>query len=483
MTGTFIGRETELEALRRELGRGRPSLLVVLGRRRVGKSRLLIEAVSRRPSIYYQATKVAASMSLALFKAEAAKVLGSGAVLDGISDWYTTLVHIEQAAARLPGLTVTIDEFPYLCEVDPSLPSVIQKFWDQVRPTRSTFNLVLCGSRISFMEDLLAERNPLHGRQSLKLDVGSLPYRDAARFFPKWSSEDRLRAYAVFGGIPFYLNLCDPTASLGANIVDLVLASGAPLADEPDTLLQAELRDVTRYATILRAIADGCTRSGDIIGRVREFPSASALSSYLDKLQELRLIRVVRSLDATERERDRRYYLDDPFLAFWFQFCLPNISALAAGHADQVWRHAIAPKLDEYMGELFEWICRDHARLHLQEVLPAPAQLVGQIWSRDFDIDIAGRLLDGSMLYGECKWWSTPVGENVLDHLVACSQATSWGKDEARRHYLLYSRTGFTAGLKRRAASGTVSVHLFSPDNLLRGPPRKPIRKARPSRG
>lgn len=475
----FVGREAELASLRRELTRDRPSLLVVLGRRRVGKSRLLIEATSGRPSIYYQATKIAASMSLALFKAEAAKVLGPDPILDSISEWYAALVHIEQATARLPGLTVTIDEFPYLCEVDSSLPSVIQKFWDHVKTTRSTFNLVLCGSKISFMEELLAEKNPLHGRQSLSLDVGPLPYRDAARFFPQWSLEERLRAYAIFGGIPFYLNLCDPSESLAANVIDLVLAKGAPLADEPENLLQAELRDVTRYMTILRAIADGCTKSSDIIGRVKEFPSASALTSYLEKLRELRLIRIVRSLDATERERDRRYFLDDPFLAFWFRFCLPNISALSAGHAEQVWDHSIAPKLDEYMGGLFEWICRDHARLYLQEVLPVAAQVVGQIWSGDFDIDVAGRPLDGSMLYGECKWWSDPIGENILDHLVACSQSTSYGKGEVRRHYLLYSRAGFTTGLTRRAASGADSVHLFSLNSLLYSPSRKPIKRAR----
>lgn len=464
---TFIGREREIAAITRELDRRRPSVLVLRGRRRVGKSRLLIEATRDRPTIYYQATRIAESMSLSLFKAEAARVIGSDPLLDSLSDWLGVLTFVENAAAeRIPGLTVVLDEFPYLCETDPSLPSVLQKFCDGVRERGVYMNVVLCGSKISFMEELLGEKNPLHGRQTLELDLGPLTYREAAAFFPEWSQEERLRAYGILGGIPYYLNLCDPVFTLQENILDLVLTMGAPLGDEPNNLLQAELRDVTRYATILRSIADGCTNSGEIIGRVRELKDASALAPYLQKLAELRLIRIVRSLDAAERERDRRYYLDDPFLAFWYRFFLPNLSPLAAGHPHEVWRHAIEPRLNDYMGGLFEWICRDYARLYLGEVLPAPAREVGQIWAGDFDIDVAGRLLTGQMFAGECKWWGNPVGASVLDHLRETATRTPYERNAGERFYLLFSRSGFTPDLKRQAKKDP-SVRLIGPAELL----------------
>jgi AAA+ ATPase superfamily predicted ATPase len=462
----FIGRDQELKALRRELDAARPSLVIVLGRRRVGKSRLLIEALKRRQGIYYQATKVTASESLQLFKAEVAKSLGSDPLLVALSDWQGTLTYLARLASANEGITIVLDEFPYLCETDNSLPSVFQKFWDQVRTSKTQINLILCGSKVSFMESLLAEKNPLHGRQSLKLDVAPLPYRDATQFLSKWSKVDRLLAYGVFGGNPFYLSQCDPTADLKTNVINLVLAKGAPFADEPVNLLQAELRDVARYATLLRAIADGCTDSGKIIGRVKEMSSASTLAPYIERLAELRFIRIVRSMDASERERDRRYYIDDPFLAFWYRFFLPNASAIAAGHADQVYNHAIKPQLDDYMGDLFEWICRDHARLYLQDTTSTAARVIGQIWASDYDIDVAGALLDGSMVYGECKWWRDPVGGNILDHLVACTGRTGYGKAERRRHYLLYSKSGFTPDLKKRAKADP-SIHLFAPSTLL----------------
>lgn len=469
MTLLFIGRERELKALERELDReDRPSILIVRGRRRVGKSRLLVEATRERPTIYYQATKIAASMSLAWFKVEAEALVGRDAVLDSASDWLGMLAYLEQIAARrIPGLTIVLDEFPYLCEADPAMPSIIQKFCDALHERGTALKLILCGSKISFMDELLGEKNPLHGRQTFELDVEPLPFRDAAQFFPHWALEDRLRGYGVFGGVPYYLNMCNPNETLEVNVRELVLQMGAPLGDEPNNVLQAELRDVIRYATILRAVADGCTTSGDIIARVREIRDASALAPYVRKLEELRLIRIVRSLDASDRERDRRYYLGDAFLAFWYRFCLPNASALAAGHADQVWEHAIEPRFDEYMGQLFEWVCRDYVRLFGQEVLPTAASEVGQIWGRDFDLDVAGRLLDGTSLSGECKWWRGSVGLNVLERLRGATAQTGYFSGRTSNHvYLLFSRSAFSEEL-RRTADEDACVRLLGLEALL----------------
>jgi AAA+ ATPase superfamily predicted ATPase len=464
----FNGREEEIRALRRELDRKRPSVAIVRGRRRVGKSRLLVEVTRGRPTIYYQATKIAHSMSLAIFKTEAERAVGADPVLSSLGDWLGVLTYLEQVAgARMPGLTVVLDEFPYLCEADPALPSVFQKLCDGLRDRRSPMNLILCGSRISFMEELLGEKNPMHGRQTFELDVTPLPFRDVARFFPDWSLEDQLMAYGVFGGIPYYLNLCDPRVTLQSNVMDLVLSTGAPLGDEPNNLLQAELRDVTRYATILCSIADGCTVSGDIIARIREIRDASTLAPYVRKLEELRLIRIARSLDATERERNRRYSLNDPFLAFWYRFCLPNASPLAAGHADEVWAHAIEPHLADYMGGLFEWICRDYTRLYGREILPRAAHEVGQIWAADYDIDVAGRLLDGATFSGECKWWGSPVGGNVLQKLQLATSSSSYYGDRRSGHlYLLFSRSGFTGELERLGADDP-SVRLLGTSELM----------------
>jgi AAA+ ATPase superfamily predicted ATPase len=472
----FVGRIRELKALTSELDNGRPSLIVLYGRRRVGKSTLLQKAIEGRPSIYYQATRVTDADSQSLIKAAVSGALGSDPVLESISGWEGIFAYLERAgsaihAGRGQALVVVLDEFPYLCEDNRALPSIIQKVWDGVRRAGVPLKLVLCGSHIAFMEDLLAERNPLHGRQSRELEVGPLPFREAAALLPGWDADALLRAYGIFGGMPYYLSLCDPGEDLAANVRRLVLEDGAPLREEPIHLLQAELQAPARYASILRAVADGLTQWGEILNRVtRKGEPGNSIAPYIDRLERMRLIRRMQSLDVPvpEKSRATRYYLDDPFLAFHYRFVLPNASALQAGYGEAVYRMKIEPALDEFMGGQFEDVCRAWVALCGEERLGVPAQTVGKIWTGEYDLDVAGELLDGRRFAGECKWWKRPVGANVYRDLKAETGENRYfgGTPPA---YLLFARSGFTAELRKEAAKeGAV---LLTPAELLSSSP------------
>jgi AAA+ ATPase superfamily predicted ATPase len=463
----FVGRQNELALLHEELTTDRASLAIVYGRRRIGKSTLIREAIKDRTHIFYQATRVTSSLNLESFKAEVAHGLGPDDLLTGLGDWLAVLHYLARAAEQKPGLTIVLDEFPYLVDADSALPSIIQKFWDSSAARAGNLKLLLCGSMIAQMEELLAERNPLYGRKTLVLDLGPLSFREAVRFV-RYSAEEKLLTCGVFGGTPFYLELLRSSESLQSNVVRLLLTQTGVLVDEPVVLLQSELREVSRYASILAAIADGCTKHGDIIGRVKEINDSKALSPYLEKLERMRLIRIVRSMDAAPKERDRRYFIADPLMAFWHRFVRPNLSSVAQGFGRDVWRLQIAPRLDEFMGGAFEEICREHARRFSQENFAAPAQEIGTIWHADFDIDVAGRLLDGSMVYGECKWWRDPVGENILDQLIERASLTSYGRDNPKRQFILYSRSGFTSQLRKRAILQK-GIVLHTPQSMLQG--------------
>lgn len=441
----FLGRSQELAALRAEYARPRPSLILLRGRRRVGKSTLLLRSLSAQPHVYYQASRLTASENLILLRQTVREVLGDDPVLDGLGTWTATLLQLARMSLQQPGLTLVLDEFPYLCDGKPALPSLVQQVWDRVQAETLPFNLVLCGSSVAFMGELLAERNPLHGRQTLSLDLAPLSYREAAGRFPEWSLDDCVRAYAIFGGMPYYLALCEPDLPLKANVVQVILGRGAPLHDEPTQLLQAELQNVARYATLLRAVADGCTTWSEILGRLPELGSSQQLSPYVSKLEELRLIEVTRSLDAAPKARNRRYRLADPFLTFWYHFVLPHQSVLEAGQAEAVWSQVIEPQLDGFIGWPFERICRDFVRLYGHEQFGVPAREVGSIWGADHDVDVAALLLDGRAVYGECKWWRDPVGANILSHLREKTAGISYGKGPPL--YALFARTGFTPAL------------------------------------
>lgn len=463
----FVGRQREVSSLRKELERKRPSLVTVYGRRHVGKSTLLAQATRDRDTIFYQATQVLGSMNLDLFKEEVGHALDEpDVVLEGIAHWEALLSYVAQLAAQRPGLTLVLDEFPYICETVEALPSIVQKVFDRIVARGVEFNLILCGSQISFMQALLGERNPLRGRQTYELELTPLTYREAAQFFPDWSAEHRLAAYGVFGGMPYYLQLCDPDCSFRENVEAVVLQPGAPLSNEAFNVLRAELTSPTRYATILEAVGSGCTTTGDILGRVRDISGGSALAPYITKLEALRLLRITRSLDASPKARNRRYYITDPFLAFWYRFGLPNGSALTTGHASEVYDHAIQPYFDEYMGEIFEWIAHQFVSHYGSEVLPAPSREVGKIWGADYDVDVAATLLDNTVVMGECKWWDKSVGINVLRDLQDDCLKTSYGKGPSAMHHLLVSKSGFSDELEELSAQSE-TLHLLSTDELL----------------
>jgi AAA+ ATPase superfamily predicted ATPase len=186
----------------------------------------------------------------------------------------------------------------------------------------------------------------------------------------------------------------------------------------------------------------------------------------MKRLERMRLVRAVHSLDASPKSRDTRYFVDDPLVAFWHRFVRPNMSSVMQGFGPEIWRHQVAPRLDEYMGGVFEEICRGYARRHAQESLPSPAQEIGQIWGADYDIDVAGRLLDGSMLYGECKWRRGSVGADVLATLIERAGRTDYGRGVEDRYFVLYARTDFKTGVQERAKEDGRIV-LLTPDTML----------------
>ncbi|MEH2506652.1 AAA+ ATPase superfamily predicted ATPase [Bradyrhizobium sp. AZCC 1578] len=466
----FVGREQELVDLDREFRTSRASLGIVYGRRRVGKSTLLQHAAEHHGKfVYFQATKVDESLNLSAFKSEIARIIGAAPLLDGIGDWAGVLHYLARAAETHRGLVVIIDEFPYLLDGRDSLTSVIQKFWDSKAAERGNLKVVLCGSLIAHMESLLSERNPLHGRRTFSLSLEPMSLREAAEFLPDYSAAEQIAAYATFGGIPHYLQMCDPHAPLQENIERLLLAKTGALFEEPEFLLQSELKEPRRYASIVAAIARGGTKLGQIVTRVPGIKDTAQVTPYLEPLIRMRIVERIRSLDADENSRDNRYYVSDPLFRFYYRFILPNASPISLGFGGQVYEQQIQPHLADYMGWAFEQVCRNHIRLHAQERFGAPASEIGKIWGPDFDIDIAGSLLDQSRLFGECKWENALLGESIHRDLLENVSKSKFATEGRTQNTVYFSRKGFTDGLRKLAATDA-SVQLIGTDELVKAP-------------
>jgi hypothetical protein len=172
-----------------------------------------------------------------------------------------------------------------------------------------------------------------------------------------------------------------------------------------------------------------------------------------------------------------RYTINDRLIAFWHWFVRPNLSAIAEGFEQEIWDTAIVPKLPEYLGTAFESICLDHMRQFAQETMGSPHQTVGQIWgAADYDIDVAGRLLNGTFFYGECKWRSARIDLGMVGTLKHRAERVAYGRDHPGKQYVLFSRNGFKPEVE--ALAGTdASIHLIGLPELVHRPEEVPLPK------
>ena len=470
----FINRCQELAALDRMFQSETAELFVLYGRRRVGKTELLLQFCRDKRSIYFTASQLKERDHLRQLTEAARHVINDPLLQSLVFDgWESALIYFAQQA-QAERLVLVLDEFQYLCEDNTALPSLIQRFWD-LHGKNSKLFFILCGSQVSFMErEVLAERSPLYGRRTGQLRLMSLSYRDSGDFFSEYSAKEKLIAYGILGGIPAYLNrfslhsLNDPQdISQGVfeqHIKNELLTPQGYLFDEVNFLLRMELREPRTYASVLQAIAGGATRLNEISQRVGLSPTDT--NKYLSVLRELALVK--RETPITERAPQKSkkglYKIADNYVKFWFRFVLPNRSLIESGNADLVYHRIIAPNLSHYMGEIFEDVCRQYISLYWGEKLKVAPKQVGAHWGANLEIDVLTENVDESHWFGECKWWEVPVGENVLNHLIenATKVPDQWKRNPL---YILFSINGFTDALRQRAE--TEDVFLIDANDLF----------------
>ncbi len=448
----FVNRTRELQFLENRFASDEAELIVLYGRRRVGKTELLRTFCEGKPHVFFVADLGTEEGQLAEFTRQIGEfTVGDPNLLAPFASWKAAFNFLtSQTQERL---VVVLDEFTYLIDVNDALPSTFQKLWDtQLQGTR--LMLILCGSYVGMMEqEVLAYRSPLYGRRTGQWRLQPLSFWDAMEMLPRYSLDDRVRAYAVLGGVPAYLRQFDDRLSLLRNIEEKILTLGEFLYDEPRFLLLQELREPSRYFAVLEAIAGGRTRLNEIAQATKIAPTS--VSFYLKTLQEMGLID--RIVPATEKNPAKSrwgiYQLTDNYFRFWFRFVYPNHSLLERGETGQVITR-VREQLDQYVGPAFEIICQE-AIWRTQSTPNSPARLdftpsaVGRWWNRQQEIDVVA-FGEGTALLGECKWSRRAVGVNVLDDLKQKAQFLIEQQEWDSVRYALFSRSGFTPALQKR---------------------------------
>jgi AAA+ ATPase superfamily predicted ATPase len=456
----FINREREVEALERSYTSNRAELYVLYGRRRVGKTELLRAFCQGKRHIFFIADLgTEASVLAELTRQISQFAYGRPDAIGPFSSWDAAFEFLVPLAAE-ERLVVVLDEFTYLIDANPAIPSILQRLWD-ARLQETQLMLILCGSYVGMMEQhVLAYRAPLYGRRTAQWHLRPLGFWDATRFLPRFDPIRQVQAYAVLGGVPAYLLQFDDGIPLLRNIEQRILTPGTFLYDEPRFLLLEELRDPHRYFSVLEAIAAGRTRQNEIAQAAGIAPSSIAF--YLTTLRELGLVeRIVPTTEKHPHKSKRGLYrLLDNYFHFWFRFVYPNRSLLERGEMTQV-RRQVEEQLDHFASPAFEAICREHVwHLHQTGELSFTPQAVGSWWDRQEEIDVVA-ISEQGILLGECKWTARPVGMNILNDLKRKAHPLIQQGGWNRVHYALFSRSGFTEALSAQVkAEGVLLIGL-----------------------
>lgn len=288
----FIGREAELQFLESQYRSTGGKLVVLYGRRRVGKTETLRQFCEGKPHVYYACQESPDRMQLRAFSQKLLKEkIQASAYIQEFDEWEKAFWAILELPYKDQKKLVVIDEFPYMCRNNPGIPSILQNLWDEVLKD-SDVMIVLCGSAMSFTEkDLLAEKNPIYGRATDIYKMTEMGFYDAIRFFPDYSNEDKILAYSILGGVPHYLRQFDSNLSLTKNIKQNISMKGCTLYSEVDFLLKQELRETAVYNSIIEAVAMGNTRLNEISQKSLVEDTAKT-GVYLKNLIELGIIDV-----------------------------------------------------------------------------------------------------------------------------------------------------------------------------------------------
>lgn len=455
----FVNRTDELDRLHRLFESESAELGVVYGRRRLGKTRLVKKALEgRENAVFYQARQKTRELQLEQF-VDAATATFPG-IEDIRPDWERLFRYLGERDA-----TVVLDEFPYLIEQDESLPSVLQALFDhEFADAAPTF--VLVGSSISMMEEAtLLGDSPLYGRTSLTLDVRELSFDAATAFLPDdATADDAVRAWSVFGGVPYYLEELDDDRSLGENVQRTVLTRHGSLHNEPEYVLRMELTEPTRYFSILEAIAGGATSRNEIAGATGI--DYNQLSTYLDRLSRLRLVeRHVPVTEKPERSKRSQYRLRDPLFRFWFRFLYGSADRYDQ-FGDDAYTRLVEPEMADFVAPAFEELCGDALWTLYDET---PLVDVGQWWYQDHEIDVVGLTDEETLVVGECKYQETALDYGALTSLESHVEELRWtppGGGKRMVEHALFSRNGFTEPV-REAAAEREDLRLFGIDDVV----------------
>lgn len=453
----FYGREKELKKLNTLWKSNSFQMPIIYGRRRVGKTYLINEFCKDKETIFFCATQNTAESNL-IKLSQAVNTFHNN--IQATYDSFEKLFEAVANLAKDKQLILVIDEYPYLAKSFPAISSILQYFIDHYFKETKLF-LILCGSSMSFMEkQVLNYESPLYGRRTAQMKILPFDYFSTALMFPNYTLEEKALAYGITGGVPMYASILSKYSSLKEALLNEMFDNDGYLFQEPSTILQMELREPDNYNAIIESIANGASKASDISSKCHI--DSNICTKYLSKLIELGILKKEMPV-GSQNKKAVIYQIADPIFRFWYRFVYRNMSSILTQRIEMFYESEIEKYYHEYMGLVFEDMCKDYLVYHSNYV-QFPLGDIGQWWGVQridgqniaLQIDIVITSVDGKQcVVGECKYTNALVSLDVLEDLIKESE---FAYPYTELQFYVFSLSGFTKQASEFAKDKSITL-------------------------
>lgn len=439
----FIGRKEQLKKLDKVIHAEKMTFSLIYGRRRVGKSELVKQAISKSnvKALYYECKQVAQESNVDGLSEIVSEVMELPKL--GFSDIESLLKYVFELSTK-EKLVLVLDEYPYLRESVNGMDSILQALVDKYRET-AKLTLIVLGSYVEVMRSLLEHANPLYGRVDLTIDLKQMDYYESSFFYPNYSPEDKVRIYSVFGGIPYYNRLIDDAKSVKENIIELIASPGARLENEVSMYLNAELSKIVNANEVIEALSRGFSRYSDILSQ-SHVSSGPTLVDVLDKLIRMEVVVKTAPINDLSNKKKIGYYICDNLSLFYYRYNFKYSSQMKIMDSEIFYKKYIEKDFEEYyVPRMFETVCRQYLiRKNRAGEIDPVIEKIGKYYydnptertNGEFDIVTEDEL--GYAFY-EVKFRKKPVSDEMIHEEIEQVKAT--GLDCYK--YVFFSRSGF----------------------------------------
>ena len=444
----FINREPELDFLNENFHQKKSSLVIIYGRRRIGKTTLINQFISGKNSLYFMATEESERENKKSIQHLLSEFLSNPLLKKNlVLEWHEIFSLFAGHAPDVRKILV-IDEFQYLGKINKAFPSIFQKIWDEILVNANVM-VILCGSLVSMMvHQTLSYSSPLYGRRTGQIRMTQIAFKNYRLFFDETENHDLIAYYSVTGGVPKYIELFKPMPDIFEAIKTNILSKQCFLYEEPIFLLEREVGEIGTYFSIIKSIAAGHHKIGKIAANIGI--NQSGATKYLRTLMELDILERITPVTETNPEKSKNglYIIKDNFIRFWFRFVYPYRHYLEMENMDVV-IHKIRQNFnDNHVSYIYEDICRERLSEMIRRDLPDfILSKAGRWWDKNTEIDIlALDSKEDAVLFGECKYSSRKIDPSVYYRLKEKSKKVPC-KNDTQKWYVLFSKSGFNREL------------------------------------